>query len=144
MSSDLIVHIVGNKADLAHISRKITLEDAKRQIAEWIARPASEVEATSTNAPQTRRSTSGGHTSTSKSADEGSPAAPPRSGMVGLGSFNLSLSGTRTKLVEEAEPSLPAFKDWGLEEVSAKEDDGKSVHRLTLIGARPDIFLACV
>lgn len=128
MSSDLIVHIVGNKADLAHTSRKISLEDAKRQIAEWIARPVTESSLSNSSAPQTRRSTSGGHTttSTSKSADEGSPPAPARHGMVSLGSFNLSRSGTRHKLAEEVEPSLPAFKDWGLEEVSAKEDDGEA------------------
>lgn len=126
MSSDLIVHIVGNKADLAHSSRKITLEDAKRQIAEWIARPASGIVASTLNAPQARRSTSGGHTS--RVAEE-SPPAPARTGMVGLGSFNLTRSGVKQKAAGEEEPALPAFKDWGLEEVSAKEDDGMLLFR---------------
>jgi hypothetical protein len=126
MSSDLIVHIVGNKADLAHTSRKITLEDAQKKIADWIARPASGVEASTLSVPQARRSTSGGHSTSSRSADEGSPSTA-RQGMVGLGSFNLSRSGSRQKAPEELEPALPAFKDWGLEEVSAKEDDGENL-----------------
>lgn len=138
MSSDLIVHIVGNKADLAQTSRKITLEEAQRQISEWIARPASGVDASTLSVPPARRSTSGGHSSHSRSADEGSPSTA-RHGMVGLGSFNLSRSGSRQKASEELEPALPAFKDWGLEEVSAKEDDGSSnlavlwIQRATLL-----------
>lgn len=142
MSSDLIVHIVGNKADLAQISRKVTLEDAQKKIADWIARPANGVGASTLGIPQARRSTSGGHSTPSRSADEGSPSTA-RQGMVGLASFNLSRSGSRQKASEELEPALPAFKDWGLEEVSAKEDDGAS--RLLLLNTKEIVLIpSCI
>lgn len=128
MSSDLIVHIVGNKADLAHTSRKITLQDAQKQISEWIARPASGIDASTLFVPQVR-----GNATSSKSPDENSPSVA-KPGMVGLASFNLNRSGSRQKASEDSEPALPAFKDWGLEEVSAKEDDGIDMLFATIAG----------
>jgi hypothetical protein len=131
MTSDLIVHIVGNKADLADTSRKITLEHAQKQIAQWIAEPVHNTDSSGLNAPSGRRTTSGGHSTPGRSADDGLLPPPPlvqsssRQGMVSLGSFGLSRSGSRQKAPEEVEPALPAFKDWGLEEVSAKEDEGE-------------------
>lgn len=126
MSSDLIIQIVGHKADLAPTHRKIELEHAKNQISKWIQEAPAPGDDSS--APQSSLILMGKRPAPPSTGKKEEPAS---STLGGLSGFSLSRSTSRRrKSNEEASasaskvPQLPVWKDIGISEVSAKEDEG--------------------
>ena len=154
MSSDLIVQIVGHKADLAPTHRKIELDYAKRKIEEWLMGEANAplesyipgrdlLSPTQDNAPfrsnNTNNTTATTTTNITNSGSNGAGLTPSalsrtmsnrsRTSASALSETSLPTpqhSSTTTKSSSSTVPAttLPAFKDIGISEVSAKEDAG--------------------
>ena len=141
MSSDLIVQIVGHKADLAPTQRRVELAYAKGKIEGWLnSEVVAQAESAQGEFAQMKRTAS-------FSPTQDNP--PPRStgSSAGLSSYALTRSisnRSRTHAgpaAADASPPppapplppppsqpqlapLPAFRDIGISEVSAKEDAG--------------------
>ena len=100
MTSDLVIHVVGSKLDLADKSRAVSLEEAQATVRGWLA-PAA---ASTPVRPQPARGTSAARAL----AKFGSGSAVRRSG--------------------EDEPAAPepTWRDVEVSEVSAKSDTGAS------------------
>ena len=134
MSSDLMIQIVGHKADLAPEHRRVTLEHAQNQIAKWLAALSSPSSAPTLAAPSNRRFPSG----SSLNAAEEPTSSERRPVMTSLTSFGLSRSLSRTKDIkaEQAAPQVePFWKDIHISEMSAKQDEGGFSLVLLFLGA---------
>jgi GTPase SAR1 family protein len=145
MSSDLIVQIVGNKVDAAH-HRKVDLEAAKLQIEKWLVEddPATKGRTASEALSPTRDSSSSSRTGglpsfslsrsnsnrtradTMPSSSSSNTLSPASSSLLRI---NFAASGQNP---QANQPDLPAFKDIGISEVSAKADFDESIEDLFL------------
>lgn len=145
--TDLIIHIVGHKADLAPTHRRVSLEHAKAEISKWMAasaahmNPASSLSVTDSYAGSSsgstlfsRRYPSGGSTDQRLDGETGKSG-----GLSSLGGFSLTRSGSRGKeqqaqqllhQQQQQQQQQSLWKDVAISEVSAKEDEGEYFLRL--------------
>ena len=141
--TDLIIHIVGHKADLAPTHRRVSLEHAKTEITKWMAASAAHINpASSLSVTDSYGGPSSGSTLFSKrypsggSADQRLDSETGKSGgLSSLSSFGLTRSGSRGKEQQaqqllhqqQQQQQQSLWKDVAISEVSAKEDEGEYV-----------------
>lgn len=142
--NDLVIHIVGNKADLAAGGhRRVTLEHARAQVATWLSSSSSSLEVPSAEMMMPSTSAQGKRFPSGSSTGAGEQAPPA---MVSLGSFGLSRSSSRQQqsaraaaAAAEAEAERKRERallaNVSISEVSAKHDEGIEDLFLALAGS---------
>lgn len=127
MPSDLVIHVVGSKADLEE-QREVQLEDAKSKLEQWLREDPEAAAAAAADSDVQ----SGGPTSPTPGPNPASPSLSPpslkastRMGLVGQLSFGPGRKGSDElphSTQEQREPWCRA----DISEVSAKSDFGLS------------------
>ena len=140
MSSDLIIHVVGAKADLAATSRAVPLEYARQCIRQWVTSPelptpplpsssssAASTSGSSSSRPAPPRINSAAHALTRISTADAA-AISATSSKLSLG-WSKSRRGTDDDRLTRtvAVPDDTSWCDVEVTEVSAKDDYGKLV-----------------
>lgn len=124
ITTELVIHVVGSKADLAPSKRAVSLEEAQRRVDLWTSNFYDDRNTEPATAPSMERSRSG-------SGAGGVPLDRTKSlsfGGLGFGRGRKSTDMERSKS-REAQDERPKEGRWGrvmVTEVSAKDDFGKA------------------
>lgn len=123
MTSDLIVHVVGAKSDLASTQRAVPIEYAKKTVRQWVSltSPNSPDQATQPSSPPLSMNTQNNYFD-SKTPPNRQQGSRTLSGL-GFGRGKRSAEETRGSTPDE---NGPAWCEVDVSEVSAKDDYGQS------------------